>query len=314
MDTINRPTGPVPQPAGDPDGDDGSDLEAGRALAADLHTVAWDAPWFRWYRVRSQAWRNALQRGAEAWRAQLSLQAQLQGLRTLGSPSPSAGAVDSAASHGHALQFVAQQILPAQTAYETHIAATGAVPTRANLHDCFNAAQWFAFPALKAAMNAAQAAEIATHGVQSRRSSRRDACTLFDENGALFASADPGLSAALRAFDWHTLLVAQRAAWGRRCEVHLVGHALLEKLIAPYKAVTAHAAVIDVTPAYFGWSARRRRAYLDAQVARRAVAWHSARDFTPLPVLGIPGWWAENADPTFYSDTAVFRTGRRRTR
>ncbi|HMM24565.1 MAG TPA: DUF3025 domain-containing protein [Pseudoxanthomonas mexicana] len=28
---------------------------------------------------------------------------------------------------------------------------------------------------------------------------------------------------------------------------------------------------------------------------------------TPLPVLGVPGWWDGNADPAFYADAAVFR-------
>lgn len=305
-----------PGSSGDPD-----DLKAGLALAAELGALDWDTPWFRPYRMHGQAWRGALSRGAGAWRTQLSRQAAQQSLRTMRAPvavpaqfSRVAGGADADSAErrgGHALRFVAQHALPAQVAYEAYIFATGAVPTRANLHDCFNAAQWFAFPALKASMNAAQAAEIAAHGVQSRRGGPRDAWTLFDENGALFACSDPGLSAALRSFDWHTLLVAQRAAWGRACEIHLVGHALLEKLAAPYKAVTAHVAVVDVMPAYFGWSESRRRAYLDARLARRVSTWRSARDFAPLPVLGIPGWSADNTDPRFYSDTAVFRAGRR---
>lgn len=308
-----------PDASGGP-GDSG-DLEAGLALAAELGSIDWDAPWFRAYRVLGEAWRGVLSSGAGAWRTHMSRQAAQQSLRTMRAPATApaqspqvagvAGADPAEPNGGHALHFVAQHALPAQTAYETHIFATGAVPTRANLHDCFNAAQWFAFPALKAAMNAAQAAEIAVHGVQSRRGGPRDAWTLFDENGALFACSDPGLSAALRSFDWHTLLVAQRAAWGRACEIHLVGHALLEKLAAPYKAMTAHVAVVDVMPAYFGWSESRRRAYLDAQLARRVSTWRSARDFAPLPVLGVPGWSAANIDPLFYSDTAVFRPGRR---
>jgi hypothetical protein len=31
----------------------------------------------------------------------------------------------------------------------------------------------------------------------------------------------------------------------------------------------------------------------------------------PLPLLGVPGWWPGNADPTFYDDSRVFRAGRR---
>jgi len=36
------------------------------------------------------------------------------------------------------------------------------------------------------------------------------------------------------------------------------------------------------------------------------------RSLSPLPVLGIPGWWSENEAPAFYDDTAYFREGRMR--
>ena len=36
----------------------------------------------------------------------------------------------------------------------------------------------------------------------------------------------------------------------------------------------------------------------------------AAKPFSPLPVLGVPGWWPENADPAFYDDGAVFRPAR----
>jgi hypothetical protein len=33
----------------------------------------------------------------------------------------------------------------------------------------------------------------------------------------------------------------------------------------------------------------------------------AAKPFLPLPVLGVPGWWAANEDAAFYRDEAVFR-------
>jgi hypothetical protein len=30
-----------------------------------------------------------------------------------------------------------------------------------------------------------------------------------------------------------------------------------------------------------------------------------------LPVLGVPGWWAENEHSAFYADSSVFRAPRR---
>jgi hypothetical protein len=40
----------------------------------------------------------------------------------------------------------------------------------------------------------------------------------------------------------------------------------------------------------------------------------ASKPFSPLPVLGVPGWWAENAEFGFYNDAAVFRPQRVRTR
>ena len=34
------------------------------------------------------------------------------------------------------------------------------------------------------------------------------------------------------------------------------------------------------------------------------------REFSPLPVLGVPGWWGGNEEEGFYENTAHFRPGR----
>ncbi|MDP1069178.1 DUF3025 domain-containing protein, partial [Klebsiella pneumoniae] len=36
----------------------------------------------------------------------------------------------------------------------------------------------------------------------------------------------------------------------------------------------------------------------------------SPAELPPLPVLGIPGWWAPNASREFYDDERVFRAQR----
>ena len=214
---------------------------------------------------------------------------------------------------GERLAFIAQDELPPGSAYEAHIASTGCVPTRHNLHDFFNASMWFAFPRSKAALNARQSAAIDLLGVGPTRGGVRDALTLFDENALLFACADPALSAALRGFDWRTLLLERRDAWGVSCEVRCFGHALLEKLIAPFKACTGHAWIVQVPPAYFGWEVAARDAWLDEAVSAALLRTEAltSRAFAPLPVLGIPGWWPANEEPAFYDDKSVFRAGRR---
>lgn len=261
-------------------------------VVSGLPDIDWRAPWFEAVATRGQ---SAL--ACDDWRDALSSQAVQAAL---------------VSGQGRALRFVAQEELPAATAYEAFIAATGGVPTRRNLHDFFNALIWLSYPRGKAALNARQAAAIARDGVQATRGATRDAATLFDENAVLFACSDPALGAALRAFDWRTLFVARRAEWGRTCEVQPFGHALLEKLVAPYKSVTAHAWIVHVPQDYFGWEPAGRRAWLDAEIAPTLAGEPlTTRDFAPLPVLGIPGWWPANDDPSFYLDTSVFRPGRR---
>ncbi len=55
-----------------------------------------------------------------------------------------------------------------------------------------------------------------------------------------------------------------------------------------------------------------RRAMLDSLVAARILSEpFDSRAFSPLPVLGVPGWWSANASSDFYDDASVFRPGRR---
>ncbi|WP_054021081.1 DUF3025 domain-containing protein [Piscinibacter sakaiensis] len=197
-------------------------------------------------------------------------------------------------------RFVPQAALPPGTAYEAWIAAERAVPTRDDLHDLFNGLVWLAFPALKWALNRRQASEIAGRGVGPRRGAWRDALTLFDENGAWLA-LPPEAAAAWAAHDWRALFGRHRAAWAAAAPV-VFGHALLERLLRPRKALCAHAWRVDAAlpgPADPGAVAGALAAGLDVAMAPPR--------HRPLPVLGVPGWWPANADPAFYDDPAVFR-------
>ena len=50
---------------------------------------------------------------------------------------------------------------------------------------------------------------------------------------------------------------------------------------------------------------------LDDALARDLTApWLAAKPFCPLPVLGVPGWWADNQNFCFYDDSLVFRSAR----
>ncbi len=254
----------------------------------------WGAPWYQPYRALLDG-PGALAL-AGCWgrcRAQLDALAAARGLRSGG---------------GRALRFV-DGAAAGDTPYEAHIHATGEVPTRTGegggWHDLFNAMVWLSFPRIKARLNELQAAAIASDGVGIRRGPLRDAATLFDENAVLLLTDDDGLVAALRAFDWKRLLLHGRDRFAERACVVVFGHALLDKLRAPYKAVCGHVWVVPMSP-----SAAQDE--LDARVAGMLDPDSlRSRAFSPLPVLGVPGWWPGNAAPGFYDDPAVFRSGRR---
>ncbi len=207
------------------------------------------------------------------------------------------------------LRFVPQADLPPATAYEAHIAQTACVPTRDNLHDFFNGLVWLHQPALKRRLNALQAADLARHGVGAQRGALRDRLTLFDENAACWA-APPRLADALRRRDWHALFVAHRADWAGALP-QPVGHALLEKLCRPRKPITAHVWLAPPgapDPAAWVLSNLLPDPLPDPASHPGAPAGQAAPPRPwPLPVLGVPGWWAGNEDPRFYDDPVVFR-------
>jgi len=256
--------------------------------------IDWSQAWFETVRptatqlVAAPEWRSALNR--------MALEMQLQNHR------------------GLSTQFIPQEDLPEGEAYEAHISATGNVPTRENLHDFFNALVWLTFPRIKRQLNALQAAQIAELGIGKSRGPARDAATIFDENAALLvvensASGD-ALVAALRQHQWTTAFIDHRAQFGTQAEVLSFGHALMEKLVQPYKAITAHSWLVRVDTAYFSLSAPERYAVIDqlvtAQLQEQPL---TTAAYTPLPVLGIPGWWPAQ-DLSFYLDAQVFRPAR----
>ena len=224
-------------------------------------TVDWAAPWF-------EPWRAAGEPVLAAWRDR-----------------PLADALNG---FGPAcIKFIPASEKPEGESYETFIFRTRGCPTRENAHDFFNGLAWLAFPQEKARLNELQAREIASHGIGARRGAVRDAITILDENGAFLEGPQP-LWDALLARDWRLLFVGLRPLW-REARITIFGHALLEKLLAPRKDLTAH---VWCGPSEFH--------------AERLAS----KPFTPLPLMGIPGWCRENENFSFYDDSLVFRAPR----
>ena len=140
------------------------------------------------------------------------------------------------------------------------------------------------------------------------------------ENGGMLVvrSGKTGLALTerLRRREWSNVLWEQRASFTEQVDVWLFGHALLEKLLSPYKSITAHMTVIEAPESFFQSSIEARRQWLDqavcAQIEAAPSKFLQVAQFMPLPVSGIPGW-CENQGPDFYADAKVFRVARRTT-
>lgn len=245
----------------------------------------WAAPWFApWRGLGQPVWRRV---GPAA-------------------PGAVAAALDARAPHGLPVRFVPASQLPADAAYEAFIAHRRAVPTRDNLHDAFNGLVWLRLPATKARLNVLQAAEIARDGVRATRGPLRDAATVFDENAVLLHAPD-ALWQALAERRWAELFGPLRPLW-RAARVLVFGHAALEKLVVPYKSITGH--VWRVAQPFDPAGDLQA---LDTWLAQDLTADKlAAKPFAPLPLLGVPGWWAANEEAAFYDDAQVFRPAGRR--
>ena len=161
----------------------------------------------------------------------------------------------------------------------------------------FNALVWLAYPRMKAAINARHAAQIPLEN--GKRGRIRDMLTIFDEGGAIVRCADDDLNQMIREFRWRELFWDCRDRVLRSMRFTVVGHAVLEKSLAPWPGIACKA--IFIAP---GDDA-------DASAARLLNAHSSPRELAPLPVFGYPGWHAASGHAGFYSDERYFRPFRR---
>ena len=251
--------------------------------------IGWASPWFA-----PISGPGAILADSEDWIAEANRYAANKQLRNhLGLP----------------VCFIPQADLPEGSGYEAHISTTGQVPTRDNLHDFFNALAWLHFPRTKQALNALHARAFDEPVRAGTRGRQRDAATLFDENAALFISSSEQRLHALREHRWQQVLCREKREFDTDCAVMLFGHALLEKLVTPYKSLTAHVWTVLVEPEWWDKDEIERRNDIDRRVSESISRGFTSADFCHLPVLGVPGWWP-GQDAAFYEDATVFRPRR----
>lgn len=200
--------------------------------------------------------------------------------------------------------------------YEARIFRSGEVATReGNWHDLFNALAWLAFPATKRELNAIHGEQLSRDpAMEDRRGTTRDVLTLFDESGVLVACADPSFAQLLKDFQWKELFWTRRADVERHLRFFVFGHALHEQALKPWPGITGKALILDVDEDFLRASLPAQQTAIDIRAAQwfRARSLTSTRLLAPLPILGIPGWDAGNAEASYYDNTNVFRPGRLR--
>ncbi|WP_455208623.1 DUF3025 domain-containing protein [Kaarinaea lacus] len=223
--------------------------------------------------------------------------------------------------NGKYLRFVAQGDKPQrlEEGYEPRIYLQGEIQTRLhNWHDFFQVLVWRMFPKTKTAVN-----ELHYGAIKKRlendpechqRSALENALTQFDECGAVILSSEPELLRLIKNFEWQTLFWQHRNKIHQQLKCIVFGHALYEKALNPYIGLTAHSILVPVTPQFLTQSIDQLVAATDA--ALTSLFQPNPRittpgDFSPFPLLGMPGWDARNEQKSYYENTRYFRSGRR---
>ena len=179
-------------------------------------------------------------------------------------------------------------------------------------HDLFNALVWMTFPTAKAVINARHYESLSA-GKTGDRPPVRDALTLFDEEGVVVLSSDASLLEEMREFRWKELFWKRREEVGKRMRFFLFGHALYHKALDPFVGMTGKAVLLRVPDAFAQLPLNSQITEADrllaAHIGDRTRLSHG-RELSPLPVLGVPGWWGGNEQESFYENTGYFRPGR----
>lgn len=187
--------------------------------------------------------------------------------------------------------------------YEQRI-ARGQIATRpCNWHDLFNALVWARYPAVKAALNARQCQDIGRRP-PGQRTRAQAALTQFDETGVIVRVRNASLLHAWDRHDWQSLFVDGAAQWrGGDVAVSAVfGHALMEQALLPSRLLVGKCVVVQGDD----------DAQVVEQVAQaivRADVLNDPLELRPLPLMGIPGWHADQ-DHAFYQRIEYFRPAR----
>ncbi|MDP4529398.1 DUF3025 domain-containing protein [Alkalimonas delamerensis] len=216
-------------------------------------------------------------------------------------------------------EFVANALLERDGRYyEDYIYASQQIPTRAeNWHDFFGGLIWCLFPRTKALLNQLHIQEIERAG-HSPRTPLRNKITLLDECGVLIAytPAQRSLVQQLQQHQWTDVFWQRRALWWQQVRPVVFGHAIYEMATQPFIGLTAKCWFIEVPDDFCGSPLISQYAHLDAElsqcIGKQPECLLQKTQLTPLPLLGVPGWYADNQQLSFYQNLDYFRPKRNR--
>jgi hypothetical protein len=196
--------------------------------------------------------------------------------------------------------------------YEQRAYLTGEVQTRSNnWHDLFNTLVWRVFPSTKAVVNLMHyRTSQEKPQPAANRGTARDVLTLFDESGVVIACAQDELGEMLRQHEWKSLFWQRRNEVAGSMKFFVFGHSLYEKALRPYIGLTGKALILPVSPSFLALPLASQLAETDAMMAEHFLVPDSLRttsSLSPLPLLGVPGWWPDNNHEIFYENTRHFR-------
>ncbi|HBZ18474.1 MAG TPA: hypothetical protein DEO41_03660 [Betaproteobacteria bacterium] len=215
-------------------------------------------------------------------------------------------------SNGADINFVPQLERPKvfEAGFEQRTFLTGEVQVRPqNWHDLLNALVWLLFPRSKAALNARHFAVLQNDAARGR-SPQGDALTIFDEDGVIVVSRNPGLTRLLRDFKWVEIFYESRGEVMQDMSFSIFGHALLEKSMNPYVGMTGKALILEHPVGEIVACSVLSTAFIDAELSQmipNRELFSSGRNFSPLPMLGLPGCWEGNEQLEFFLNDSYFR-------
>jgi len=200
-----------------------------------------------------------------------------------------------------------QAQLKAAGGFDRLLSRSSLIPTRANsFHDLLGALIWLHFPSLKTAIHRVQLA-----GDPRSRGPIENAATHLDESGVLVLSTEPKIFEALSALEWREVFWERRAELERTTRFLVFGHGLLDALRDPHARLMGKALFGAIAAERLQLAAAEFRIFVDGALAAALPEFlNTPARLQPLPVLGVPGWSA-NQSRAYYEDERYFRTARR---